>query len=306
VRAFAALEYPAPEGGHVTVVYPFMLGRSDEPVVPAPQAIRINHWPHGPSPFARFDEPPPPLPWSPSYTQRRTLPTASPRTPIDYVALGEALEDAGDRERAARAYGSLAALWPERAELLRAAAVRIDRLHAGDVVAIDLLRRAVADRPDQPSGHHLLGLTLVRAGDVAGARAAFQAGVSQRYALRYAGADDLLRKDIAMLDGTTPFTRIAMAWETDTSDLDIVVQNDGGERTPSSVVATADDGFGPEALEPVLAATHLSVKLHRRGLGGDVLGVVDVIKRNERGDLSVEPRPFAIMNERSTLDLGSL
>lgn len=308
VKAFAQLSYPEPDNAHVIVVYPLMLGPGDETAeLPRPLHLASSHWhPSGRlSPFDDLYGPPPPPPWSDSYAQRRTLQTATPRTPTDYVALGEALA-ATDRERAARAYGSLAALWPERAELLRAAAVRLDALNAGDPLAIELLRRAVADRPDQPSGHHLLGLVLLRSGDVAGARAAFKAGLERRYALRYAGADDLLRKDLAMLDEHEPLTRVTTAWETDTSDLDIVVENAKGEGTSAAIVASAIDGFGPEAVDPNATATNLAVTLRRRGLGGDVLGVAYVIKRNERGDLAVDPRPFAIMNERATLALGAL
>ncbi|MFO0735607.1 MAG: AgmX/PglI C-terminal domain-containing protein [Labilithrix sp.] len=303
VHAFSGLEFPVPEGGVVTVTYPFMLSPG-APEPPRPLSLHLLRSRFGRSPFEDAFTPPP-APWSEAYTQMREDPTRAPLTPIGLIALGAALEARGDRERAARAYTSLVELWPERAELARAAAVRLDRL--GDPLAVPLLRRAAAERPDQPSGHHLLGLALLRAGDREGARAAFEAGLGRRYELRYAGAEDLLRADLALLEpSSVPLTRLSLTWETDTSDLDVVVTNDANERRAAAPIAWAGDGYGPEVVDPARGedVTHVQVALHRRGMGGDVLGAVHVIKRNERGDVTVEPRPFEIMTEKSVIDLG--
>lgn len=88
--------------------------------------------------------------------------------------------------------------------------------------------------------------------------------------------------------------------------LDLWVTNDHGDRAALATIATASDGYGPEAVdapsfdEPV----HVQVALHHRGMGGDVLGVVHLIERNARGEITIEPRPFEMMTENSTLDLG--
>lgn len=306
VHAFQKLQFPTPEGGIVTVVYPFMFSQ-DGPTEPRPMAMspmQRAFW----SPFKdAFESKPLPAPWSEAYSQMRQDPSLAPRTPVGFVALGASLEARGDKERAARAYASLAELWPERAELARAAAVRLDHLHAGDPLAIALLRRAVAERPDQPSSHHLLGLTLLRAGDREGARAAFKAGAERRYELRYAGIADLLREDLALVEpNQEPLTRVSLAWETDTSNLDVLVTNTEGERRSLAPLAEASDGYGPEAgnVLPSDEAMRVLVALHRRGMGGDVLGAVHVITRNDQGELSIDPRPFEIMNEHSVMDLG--
>jgi hypothetical protein len=59
------------------------------------------------------------------------------------LALGEALEANGMGLLAARAYGSIADLYPNRAELLRTAGERIDRVGAR-ALAVDVYRRATA------------------------------------------------------------------------------------------------------------------------------------------------------------------
>lgn len=298
VEAFSRLEFPQPEGGIVTVAYPIVFGAEEIPTpeLHVPQKPRSS-WmtlqdPSGPPPS-------PPSPWSVDFLQMRATPDLAPRTPFGFVARGEAYEAKGDLANAARAYASLAELWPERSELLRAAAVRLDKMHPGDPLAVTLLRRAVAARPDQPSGHHLLGLTLLRAGDKDGARAAFEAGLTRRYELRYAGVSDLFTQDLMLLESdTTLVRRVSLVWETDTSYVGV---------TPSTGYALAQpmDGFGP-ALYQVTAAGPIGVSVYRRGMGGDVLGAVHVIERNERGDVTVEPRPFEVMTEGATLDLGAL
>jgi tetratricopeptide (TPR) repeat protein len=310
VQAFARLQYPQPEGGVVTVVYPFVFSQDEEPAGAnaslKPMALNPmqnrRYWsPFQPS-LAMSSQP-----WSEAYAEMRETPSRAPRTPVGFVALGASLEAKGDRDRAARAYASLAELWPERAELARAAAVRLDHLRPGDPLAIQLLRRAAADRPDQPSSHHLLGLTLLRAGDREGARKAFQAGAERRYELRYAGSADLLRADLALLEpSTVPLNRLSLAWETDTSDLELLVTNDEGARAALASIAASSDGYGPEAADapPFDEPVHVQVALHHRGMGGDVLGAVHVIKRNARREVTIDVRPFEMMTENSRLDLG--
>jgi predicted Zn-dependent protease len=83
--------------------------------------------------------------------------TEAPGDVLALLALGEAWEAAGERNAAARAYGSLIDLFPSRADLRRLAGERLERLDdAGRELAIDTYQKAVAERPDHPSGHRLL------------------------------------------------------------------------------------------------------------------------------------------------------
>ncbi|HWU87815.1 MAG TPA: VIT and VWA domain-containing protein, partial [Kofleriaceae bacterium] len=78
-----------------------------------------------------------------------------PGNVLALIGLGEVLEARGERESAARMYGSIIDLFPGRADLRRFAGERLARLpHAGEL-AIDTFRRAVADRPDHLTGHRL-------------------------------------------------------------------------------------------------------------------------------------------------------
>lgn len=65
------------------------------------------------------------------------------------IGLGEAAEARGETALAARAYASILDLYPNRAELLRAAGERLDRVDDARSIAIDAYRRAVAERTDQ-------------------------------------------------------------------------------------------------------------------------------------------------------------
>jgi hypothetical protein len=288
IEAASKLTFPPPEGGMVTVIWPFSL--SPEAPSPEPLHFGLASKPWRPTLLAGDppDDPAPPSPWSYEYALMRLDPGSAPRSPLGFVARGSS-----------RALGSLAELYPDRPELLRAAGVRMH-----DSLGISLLRRAVEARSDQPTSHHLLGLALLEQGDVAGARAAFAAG-ARDYEERYAGARELLRADAEMLDDRTPRTRVTLAWETDTSTVALRVLDATGEVTGGTVLANARDGYGPVALDPGPNPTTIKVRLDRRGLGGDVLGVVHVIKRGDDGSLTVNTRPFEIMTEGAELDLGA-
>jgi len=373
VDVFRHLVFPAPEGANITVVYPLMLApiTAEDEASPPPTRLPVSAstiW--SPSPFrlSAGAAPPSPaeklFPWSMNYRRVMAFVPASlggdaspsatepnakaaidaatdlraregSASAIALVALGQAYEAAGDKDRATRAYGSLADLYPERAEMLRAAAVRIARVRPGDPIAIDLLRRAVSERPDQPSSHHLLCLELLRAGKPEAAFEAAANGAKRRYELRYAGVSDLLASDLGLAaaawaqaepakrdmieskaivlharsrDRST--VQAIAAWETDTSDIDVQAFDAKGERS-GATTSQALDGFGPEALDlatDVKRASPLNavVRLQRKGTGGDVLGVVHVVRHDGKGNVTIDPRPFTLMNEGTVLDLGAL
>lgn len=370
VDVFRHLVFPAPDG-NITVVYPLMLAPITAEDEASPPAAHLpvkasTIW----SPFrssAGAAAPPSPaerlFPWSMDY--RRVMafvpaslggdpsPSTTPNakaaidaatelraregstSAIALVALGQAYEAAGDKDRATRAYGSLADLYPERAEMLRAAAVRIARVRPGDPIAIDLLRRAASERPDQPSSHHLLCLELLRAGKPEAAFEAAANGMRRRYELRFASVSDLLATDLGLaaaawaqaepakrdrIESKAIFlharsrdrstVQAIAAWETDTSDIDVQAFDAKGERN-GATTSQALDGFGPEALDLAtdvkrVSALNAVVRLQRKGSGGDVLGVVHVVRHDGKGNVTIDPRPFTIMNEGTVLDLGAL
>ncbi len=228
---------------------------------------------------------------------RRARSTASawqaeaPGDVLALVALGEALEAAGDPPRAARAYGSLIDLFPSRADLRRYAGERLERLADPGVLelAVDSYRKAVAQRPDHPSSHRLLAYALLRLGRPQEAFEALAEAVGQRYpGGRFRGVDRILREDLGLAaaawtraeprrdgeirerlrqaGGTVedrPSLRFVLTWETDANDVDLHVYDGRGDHAyygnrslPSGGELYADvtTGYGPECFtlrEPV-------------------------------------------------------
>ncbi|HYL06087.1 MAG TPA: VIT domain-containing protein [Thermoanaerobaculia bacterium] len=206
----------------------------------------------------------------------------APGDVLALVALGEAWEAAGEKAAAARAYGSLIDLFPSRADLRRLAAERLERLgDEGLELAIDSYEKAVAQRPDHPSGHRLLAWARLRAGRFAAAFAALERGLEQDYpGGRFLGVDRVLREDLGLIAAawlreepgrrqevldrlrdhgarlaTEPSLRFVLTWETDANDVDLHVydRQDGHayyrhRQLPSGGELFADvtTGYGPE------------------------------------------------------------
>jgi tetratricopeptide (TPR) repeat protein len=210
--------------------------------------------------------------------------TEAPGDVLALLALGEAWEAAGEPAAAARAYGSLIDLFPSRADLRRLAGERLERLgDAGRELAIDTYQKAVAERPDHPSGHRLLAWALLRAGRYEAAFEALEQGIEQKYpGGRFAGVDRVLKEDLGLLAAawlhaeparrqevtdrlqahqahleTEPSLRFALTWETDANDVDLHVWDHVGghafynaKTLPSGGELFADvtTGYGPECL----------------------------------------------------------
>lgn len=345
-NAFSTLSFAQPEGGIVTVVYPIVLqppGSEEEeptPFLPSASVFR----PHHAEPYAA----PLLLPWSGDYqAMHRALDRAQhaeairiaaaarahdPNDVVALVALGEALVAAELPDLAQRAFGSLADLRPNDAEALRAAAVRLEQAAgAPTALSIELLRRAVGDRPDHPHGHHELAMALVRMGDLAGAFEALAEALGLTYAPRYARSTLLLRHELRVVAAAwiaaeplredaitkrlaslvpatptpdaTPSETFAVSWETDASDAGFA-SLPGAEH-----LSWGNDGYGPDAWvlpgeRAARPAMPLVVSYRRRGPTGYLFGVVHVMEHDGRGHLSVEPRPFVVMNEGADVNVG--
>jgi tetratricopeptide (TPR) repeat protein len=199
------------------------------------------------------------------------------------VALGEALEAAGDARAAARAYGSLIDLFPARADLRRFAGERLERLGSGEALrlAADTFAKAAEQRPDHPASHHLHAFALSKLGRHAEAFAALEAGLSRKYpGGRFAGVRRILREDLGLLAAAwiraepgrsdevlarlraaggrkenKPSLRFVLNWETDANDVDFHIYDRlGGHasyrnthlETGGDLYADVTTGYGPE------------------------------------------------------------
>jgi tetratricopeptide (TPR) repeat protein len=217
------------------------------------------------------------------------------------VALGEVAENAGDRETAARAYGSIVDLFPSRADLRRYASYRLARVGGGALeVAIDSAREAVASRPDHPSSHRALAFALVAAGKHREAAQALVAGLHAEHVAwdRFTEVQRILREDLALVGAawaaadssaraeidamlrnenvsiaSSPSLRFVLTWETDANDVDFHIHDGKGGHAffsdkvlPSggSLYADITTGYGPEcfAIEGVAAAYPYNLRAH--------------------------------------------
>jgi tetratricopeptide (TPR) repeat protein len=207
----------------------------------------------------------------------------SPGDVMALVALGEALEAKGDRGRAARAYGSMIDLFPQRADLRRFAGERLERMSdkAALALAIDTYTRAADQRADHPASHRLLAFALLRQGKYEQAFAAVERGLRQVYPDgRFAGAREILAEDLGLVaaawmraaprkssairarldraggrleDG--PSVRFVLNWETDANDVDFHIHDGAGGHayygnpqlgSGGRLYADVTTGYGPE------------------------------------------------------------
>ena len=268
-----------------------------------------------------------------------------PGNVLALIGLGEVLEARGERESAARMYGSIIDLFPGRADLRRFAGERLERIgELSRSLAIDTYRRAVADRPDHMTGHRLLAYALLRAGQHAEAFAAILASLEQKYpegrfrggqrvlaedagliAAAYAAAVPGKRAEIAEALGrhqlqiaSAPSTRFVLYWETDANDVDFHIQDAKGghawyssKRLPSGGELFEDvtTGYGPECFSiPGTAKAgpyRLSIQYYSQGPMGYGMGLLQIVRHDGKGKLAFEDRPYMIMNDHAYVDLGS-
>jgi hypothetical protein len=271
---------------------------------------------------------------------------AEPGDVAALLALGEAAEARGAGGVAARAYGSIADLYPHRAELLRVSAERLDRLDQREGVigrtsapetvrsSIALYRRALRDRPDHVTGYRLLAYALLRAGrgdeafDVLleGLRRARDGRVLRQdarvIAAHLAARDPAQRARLVERLGvpiaTRPSLHVVLSWETDANDVDLHIWDRHGKhafydhRTLASGGMLVDDvttGFGPEMFlvsEPRAYPYTIAAHYFDRGPMGLGLGTVQVIQHDGRGEIAIESRPFVIQKDGATVELGTI
>jgi tetratricopeptide (TPR) repeat protein len=250
------------------------------------------------------------------------------------IALGEAAEARGATAIAARAYGSLADLYPNRAELLRVAGQRLDRVGARSL-AVAAYSRAVRERPDQVTGHRLLAYALFRAGEpdvalttlleaipraaepIAAVLRQDARVIAAHLAARSPARRDELRKRAGELPAK-PSLQIVLSWETDANDVDLHVwdrrNRHASFREPelkSGGVLLHDltDGFGPEMFvveNPAAFPYTIAAHYYSRGPMGLGLGTVQVIHHDGNGNIKIDDRPFVIQKDGATVELGTI
>ncbi|HUQ05886.1 MAG TPA: VIT domain-containing protein [Kofleriaceae bacterium] len=262
------------------------------------------------------------------------------------VALGEALEAKKMPALAARAYGSIIDLFPSRADLRRFAGERLERL--GDtsrMLAVDTYRQAVESRPDHLTGHRLLAMALVRAGDLPGAFAALEHGLTQRYPDdRFRGGTRILAEDLGMVAAAwiakapgerraiearlakhgvkvarEASLRFVLYWETDANDVDFHIRDaKGGHafykskslRSGGELYEDVTTGYGPENFTIPggggAAPYDLQIHYYSRGPMGYGMGMLEILRHDGKGKLSFEHRPYIVMVDGAFVNLGTI
>ena len=262
------------------------------------------------------------------------------------VALGNVYRAQGQLAGAARAYGSIIDLFPGRADLRRFAGDLLEALGAaGEALAADSFAHAVRDRPDHPSSHRLRAYALLRAGHLAAAFSAIEAGASRTYPSgRFLGADRILREDAGLIAAawlrkeparraeveqrlaklgaalaTRKSLRFVLTWETDANDVDFHIRDRAGHRAWYSQkhLASGGDlyedvttGYGPECFSiagPAQAYPYrIQAHYYSRGPMGYGMGKVEVLEHDGAGGLRFDERPFVVMNDQAFVDLGTV
>jgi hypothetical protein len=200
----------------------------------------------------------------------------------------------------------------------------------------------VASRPDHLTGHRLLAYAHARAGRYDQAMSALEAGLDQRYPPgRFAGGTRVLAEDLAIvgaawiaarpavaaavrrrlgerkLEPAGPTVRFVLSWETDANDVDFHIHDGRGghasfrQKTLASggeLYADITNGYGPECFaisgKPAAAPYRLRAHYYSRGPMGYGMGQLEVVEWDGRS-LSIEARPFVVMNDGAYLELGS-
>jgi tetratricopeptide (TPR) repeat protein len=198
------------------------------------------------------------------------------------VALGRALSASGDKQGAARAFGSIIDLFPDRADLRRFAGALLEALDS-DValrLAEDTFRKAQEDRPDHSSTYRLLAYSLVKQRRYAEAFEYLERALEQGQRYQRQGTEQIMREDLGLIAAAwaraepkkrllirerlgvaggvleeEPSTRFVLNWETDANDVDLHVYDGLGDHAYYSrrelssggfLYADVTNGYGPE------------------------------------------------------------
>jgi hypothetical protein len=369
-RGFWMLQFPPTEGGAVRVHQRIHFGGQEHqgPVtttlVPKPRTSESD--PRPSAPVAPVPEPRPSEvePYDGTFADvmsaldRKQVDAAlamaskwharAPGEALAHIALGASLDQGGHHELAARAYGSLIDLFPERVEVLRYAASRLLRVsdRNGVALALDALANARTERPDHATGHRLYAYALLGEGRHEEAFDALRDGYRRGYPDgRFLAVKEVLAADLALVatvwsrakpadarkvqhaldelglaPDTEPSRRFVLSWESDASDVDLhVFDDEGGHAWYSSpnlpsggrLLADVTTGFGPEmfSVRGSVATKHsyrLAAHFYARGPMGFGMGRLQIVDHDGKGHLTVDERPFVVMNDHGLVTLGTV
>ena len=256
---------------------------------------------------------------------------------LAWVAYAQALDAAGQKEEAARAYGSIIDLYPGRADMRRYAGCCLESLgEAGQELAADSFTKAMVSRSDHPSSHRLLAFAELRLGHYQTAFLRLERGLRHPYPDgRFAGYQQVLRSDLATLGAAwaahdpaqrahiedtlrsyglsiddKASTRFVLTWETDSSDVDLRVKDSRQRPASGHLLANVTTGYGPECFTIPGTANafpyQMSIQYSARGPMGYGMGKVEVIQHDGHGRLRFAQKPYVVMNDQAAVDLGSL
>jgi len=234
------------------------------------------------------------------------------------IAIGEWSEKIGNIRQAARAYGSLIDYFPARADIRRWAAERLLSIKSSNWLSVDSLKKAVEQRPDHPSGHYLLAIAQLEAGQSDAAKLTLETAIKRNYP-RFQAAKRILKETLALMEEKQePQLRLVLMWETDANDVDFHIYDKQQNHayysqknlaTGGSLYADITTGYGPECFtisKPSAYPYKVQAHYYRRGPMGYGMGVLHVLKYDHKTGINSEFRPFVVMKDGAFVELGQI
>ena len=211
------------------------------------------------------------------------------------------------------------------------------------LLAADTFEKARDDRPDHPSGYRLVAITHAKLGQWEAAFPDVESALAASWPRgRFPGVQRTLLDDLAVLGAawmtaaperapairarlaernvepaTEPSLRFVLSWETGANDVDFHVKDArgghafyGSPALPSGGQLYGDvtTGYGPECFAikgPERSGPYeLSAHYYSKGPMGYGMGKVEIMKHDGKGGLSFDERPFVVMTDRATVELG--
>ncbi|MBK6923043.1 MAG: hypothetical protein IPH07_36990 [Deltaproteobacteria bacterium] len=212
-------------------------------------------------------------------------------------------------------------------------------------LALDTYAQALRQRPDHPNSHRHLAWAYLRAERPDLAFETILGALSRSYPEeRFRGVVRVLQEDAGLLAAallrhdpeqaddiharlrevgaklaTEPSLRFVMSWETDSNDVDFHIVDANGEEASfqsprlvsgGELFADVTTGYGPECFAipgaPNAFPYRFQAHYYARGPMGFGMGTLQIIEHDGRGGFGFDDRPFVIMRDRATVQLGHL
>ncbi|HZJ71322.1 MAG TPA: hypothetical protein VFF36_10370 [Planctomycetota bacterium] len=118
---------------------------------------------------------------------------------------------------------------------------------------------------------------------------------------------------------TQASTRFVLSWETDANDVDFHIRDAHGNHayyeakqlaSGGELYADVTTGYGPECFTipgtPSAGPYQLSLHYYSRGPMGYGMGELEILRHDGHGGLTLDSRPFVVMNDEAWVKLGSI